>query len=514
MDMTRKGFLGGAATMFVVAFGLAFALSAQAKVELGSPFADGMVLQRGMKVPVWGRADPGETVKVSFAGQVRTATADAEGRWRVALDKLEASKTGRTLSVNEVEVKDVLVGEVWFASGQSNMEMPLVGDDPRFFDRQGRLTAQMTRRPLVRYAYACEHSWSAEPKPFATYRVEWKRMMPENLLTKPSFSAVAVYFALELDAALDVPIGIVGSYWGATGIDAWTPRCGYEGKDELAESASYPIHGPGDWKDEYKQGPIVEPREQPTVLWNEMVEPWCPMAMRGFIWYQGCHDALCKGGSDHYRAKMHALYDGWSAKFENPALKLYFVQLAPHSCSWYDVQLAQAQFAAEEPNAALVTTADVGNFDDIHPNDKGPVAKRLAALALAHDYGFRGLVADAPTLKACRWEKDRVVLSFNDADGWYMYNSDWSVDVPFELAGAGGQWKKAYLLNANGGAKVTKRWVTKGFVEGADLVVAADGVENPVKVRYLHESPWIGGLFAQTGVPLGPFEERKEETND
>ena len=513
-------------------------LSASAKIEMGTPFADGMVLQRGMKVPVWGKVVPDaeslvspseggpkivlpgkRKITVSFAGQKKTAESDMlSGRWKVELDPMEASVEGRSLivaektpglfldsTVDEVEIKDVLVGEVWFCSGQSNTELPLVGDNPHFSDRLGRLTAQMTVKPNIRFCYASNHKWSTEPKAKADYKVAWKPFTPENLGTSPSFSAMGVYFALELYSALEIPIGIVGSYWGGTNIDAWTPRCGYEGKDELRETAAYEVHDGKGWKDEYKKGPINARHQQPTVLWNEMVAPWCPMAMRGFIWYQGCHN---HGDKALYCAKMHALYDGWSKLFENPRLKLYFVQLAPYDCSWYDVQLAQAKFAAEQPNAGMVTTCDIGNNFDVHPSEKGTIGKRLAALALNRDYGFGKIVADAPTLKSCTWKSDRVVLSFNHADGWYLYNPDWSVEVPFELAGADGKWVKARLVNANSGAKAAKVWRTRGDVKGAALVVAADGVK-PVKVRYLFQKPWNGGLYAKSGLPLGPFEAAK-----
>ena len=518
-----------------------FGFTASAKIEMGTPFADGVVLQREMKVPVWGKVVPEmnaslpRSVTVSFAGQTKTVMADSvTGVWKVELDPMDASKESRTMTVTEesghwlvdlfssptdrVEIKDVLVGEVWFCSGQSNTELPLVWDDAHFSDRLGRLTAQMTKKPNIRFCYASDYKWSTTPKTKADYPVAWKPFLPENLEASPSFSAMGVYFALELYSALEIPIGIVGSYWGGTNIDAWTPRCGYEGQEALRETATYKLHDDKSWKDEYKKGPIIDKHQQPTVLWNEMVAPWAPMAMRGFIWYQGCHN------NDEgliYSTKMHALYNGWSKEFKNPNLKIYFVQLAPFGVSWYNLQLAQAKFASEQPNAGMVTTCDIGNLDDIHPNEKSTIGKRLAALALKHDYGFNKMIADAPTLKSCKWEKDRVVLSFENAEGWYLYNSDWSVDVPFEVAGADGKWVKAYLLNANGGAKKTRPWDTRGEVKGVDLVVAADvavdvtadkrieKVVEPVKVRYLFQKPWTGGLFAKSGLPLGPFEAAK-----
>ena len=497
--------------MYAKPFAVAAALVASAafaKVEFGTPFADGMVLQRGMPVAVWGTAEPGESVKVSFAGLDAEASADGEGRWLVRLPALEASAEGRALRAaaasGEASFSDVLVGEVWYCSGQSNAELPLVGDDPHFSDREGRLVAQMTRKPLVRYAYASDYKFSVEPRRKAGYKVEWKTFTPDNLGTKPSFSAVGAYFALELHSALGVPVGIVGSYWGGTNIDAWTPREGYAGHEEaLKETVGWKTVEEGAWKDEMKRGPVIAAHQQPSVLWNEMVEPWCPMSMRGFVWYQGCHNDK---EPDLYCEKMHALYDGWSRKFENPGLKLYFVQLAPFLRTWWGIQLAQARFAAEEENAGMAVTVDVGNSYDVHPNEKEIVGRRLAALALSRDYGFTDLVADSPTLKGVCSEEGRLILAFDRAKGWRYYAKDWGVDYGFEVAGNDGEWKKAYIVNASKGAKKSLMWRTNGAVEGSDLILEAEGVEKPMKVRYLHEKPWVGGLFADSGLPLGPFE--------
>ena len=480
-----------------------------AEVRLASPFADGMVLQRDREVSVWGTADAGEKVRVMFAGNEVTATADEAGAWSVRLPKMAASKEGRILTAMSEETKipqtisDVLVGEVWYCCGQSNTELPLVGDNPHFSDRQGRLVAQMTRKPFVRFAYAADYKFSGEPRKTAPYPIVWQAFTPENLTKGKSFSAMGVYFALELYSALDIPIGIVGSYWGGTMIDPWTPRTGYENHPELQDVADWKFIPESEWNDSCKKGGFDRAHQQPSCLWNEMVAPWCPMTMRGFIWYQGCSNHR---ESERYCAKMHALYDGWAKEFENPNLKLYFVQLAPYEIPWWGLQLAQAKFAAEEPNAAMVTTVDIGNLADIHPNEKGTIGKRLAALALRHDYGFEDLVADAPTLRGICSEEGRLILSFNNAKRWYVYQPDWGVDYGFEIAGPDGEWKKAYLVNVNDGAKEKKKWQTNGRCEGRDLILAADGVEKPMKVRYLYNRPWFGTVYADSGLPLGPFE--------
>ena len=206
---------------------------------------------------------------------------------------------------------------------------------------------------------------------------------------------------------------------------------------------------------------------------------------------------------------MHALYNGWAKEFQNPDLKLYFVQLAPWgNAGIANIQMAQAKFAAEEKNAAMAVINDVGNLTDIHPNDKRTVAKRLAAHALKRDYGWDFLHDNSPTLKSWKVEGDKFILSFNDAQGWYVYNHTMGdQSVGFELAGADGVFKPARLVNA----KMTPHYRTKkpefrGVVEGKDLIVAADGVKEPKKLRYLFSAPWFGGLYNEVCLPLGAFE--------
>ena len=279
----------------------ASALPLVAAIELGTPFSDGAVLQRGMKVPVWGKvvdADfAGSSIEVEFAGQKKTASVAENGEWKVALDPLEASKESRTLKVSRivdgfifdscaesVEIKDVLVGEVWFASGQSNMECPIWGDNTRYRDMKGGILTTMTRLPCVRYV-KCRRYWKVEPKQL---KAKWCKFTPEDLqlfyrgdaLKGTQLSAVAFYYARELYLALDIPVGILDASWGGTNIDAWTPRSGYDGCDEsIKGTAEYKVKQ--DWNaNADKKGPIGGPHQQPTVLYNGMVASFAPMAMK------------------------------------------------------------------------------------------------------------------------------------------------------------------------------------------------------------------------------------------
>ena len=394
-------------------------------------------------------------------------------------------------------------------SGQSNCEVPLVGEVPHFSDRNGILVANMTHRPHIRFAYASTYAYSLQPRKEMRKRAAWKAFTPKTLREDRNFSAMAVYFALDVQPEIDVPIGLVGVYWGGTRIEPWIPLEALKGVKGSEWCLAEPAVREKEWRKDRFGGRLNWPNSQPSVLWNDMVAPWCPMAARGVLWYQGCSNSSRSGKdeNDNYRLLMHALYDSWAKAFENPSLKLYFVQLAPFG-NWWDVQLAQSRFAAEEKNAALVTTCDIGNLHDIHPNEKGTIGKRLAALALKHDYGFADLVADAPTLTRCVAEGDKVRLDFTDAHGWWLYNANWSLDVAFELVGADGVWKRARLVNTVNGCTNAVPWKTKGKIDGGGtLVIAASGVAQPVRVRYLHERPWAGYLYStDSGLPLGPFE--------
>ena len=486
-----------------------------AAITLGTPFSDGAVLQRGMEVPVWGKADAGKTVTVAFADAEVSTVAGADGKWMVKLPKMCASKEGRTMTVtegesgwfgsktDEVEVKDVLVGEVWFASGQSNMECPIWGGGTRYRDGKGGLMTTMTFLPYVRFAKN-DKQWTVQPAKAKSQG--WKKYEPSSFKGY-TLSAVAFYYARELYLALDVPVGIVDASWGGTNIDAWTPRAGYEGCDKsIQATADYPVKANWDAKTDRK-GPIGGACQQPTVLWNGMVSSWAPMAMRGFVWYQGCHN---NGESPLYCAKLHALYNGWSRTFANPDLKLYVVQLAPYNQNWMGICMAQNKFVAEEKNAALAVTADVGNFDDIHPNDKEVVAKRLAVHALKRDYGFAIPEDDSPVVRSAQFGADGVVtLDFAHVGNWYVYAPNRSRDAAFEVAGTNGVWTAAKVVNYRKGKNKAGKMGDTDYIDGSRIAVKADSVAAPVKVRYMGKPRTAGTLYNEASLPLGPFEAAK-----
>ena len=486
--------------LFIVAL---LAVPCLAELKLATPFCDHAVLQREAAVPVWGKATPGSEVTVSFAGQSVSGKADENGDWSVQLEPMEASFESRTMTVSEKggeskTIEDVLVGEVWFASGQSNMECPVWDQDPRFRDGTGKLVMAMTRNPYLRFIKV-NRGHDAYPRSFIP--ATWYHFTPEEFeahkeanKNERSLSAVGFYYALQLFSSLRVPIGVIDASWGGTNIDAWTPRSGYENHPELRETAEYPVTNK--WEPSMARGVISWYMQQPTVLWNGMVAPFVPFASRGFIWYQGCNNA---GEAEIYCDKMHALYDGWAKEFKNPDFKLYFVQLAPYWQSFYELELAQAKFAREEKNAAFVPTCDVGNMHDIHPNKKEMVARRLALHALKDVYGFPGIVSEAPYLTDYEIKDGAFVLTFQETNNWYYYTDDNSKPKGFEVAGDDGRYFPAEIKNEEDRHH--------GRLKGEKLIVASAEVPKPRSIRYLATAPFFGALYSGvSGLPVPPFE--------
>lgn len=477
-----------------------------AALRLGAPFSDGMVIQRQMPVRVWGTSEPRSEIKVKLDGDSASTVASTEGKWMVELPPRGASKKGVSLKVeeyrvsvlpmskmlDEVTVDDILVGEVWFASGQSNMECPIWGPNPRFRDEKGAMMVAMSNNPFIRFvvnrkAIDGELQCSLSPK---AIKSEWRKLTAEGLKTRTddpreyTLSAVAFYFARELYLATDVPIGIVESAWGGTPIEAWTPGCTTDAQEVEAFLKA------NDNQVNYNT---------PMALFNGMVADYCPMQMRGVIWYQGCNN---KGDSvNTYRNRMHRLYDGWAKMFKNPELKLYFAQLAPYSTNWMNICVAQTQFAEEEKNANLVVLADAGNFWDIHPSRKDIVGARLAMHALRREYGVDMPGDESPVMTNMEPAGDTMVLDFKNVKEWYIYANDWTLEPPFELCGDDGEWKPARLVNA-----VSTDFATRGNVAGgARLILKAEGVDAPKHARYMGRNKTGGVMYNELSLPLGPF---------
>ena len=299
---------------FIFAAG-AFALgqaAAQAEVKLPSVFDDHMVLQQGQKLPIWGWADPGESVTVSVAGQTKKTKAGKDGAWDVHLKPLKASKTPVAFSVkgsNSIEFEDVLVGEVWLCSGQSNMEWRVSQSD----NPKEEIAA--AKHPLVRHI-KIPHRPSAKPENNVPSK-GWEPCTPQVVA---NFTAVGYYFARHLQSEIKVPIGLIGSNWGGTRIEPWIPPVGFKSVPALKANFA-------DKLDQFpaKRGKGVN-HQSPLALFNGMIHPLLPYTIKGALWYQGESN---NGEGMLYHEKMKALIAGWRSVWNNPELPFYYVQLAP-----------------------------------------------------------------------------------------------------------------------------------------------------------------------------------------
>ncbi|MGB0409121.1 MAG: NPCBM/NEW2 domain-containing protein [Opitutales bacterium] len=438
---------------------LCLAAGLNAAVSLPRIFSDHMVLQRGRPVPIWGWAEPGESVSVSFAGQQETAVATDAGKWKLYLSPLQASKEPRDLVVragNTITVRDVLVGEVWLASGQSNMEWTF-----RQCAQEDQVYAAGQRgNPYVRFFHVDQHIGAGVPLDDTIG--SWKRC--SEFLAPPmhSVSAVGFFFALKLQQELAVPVAILDANWGGQRIESFIPREAYE-----AHGLHYRVHG-GEPTIPKLMDHLQELAEQvdaallaagqgrriPVTLgdrlhgsadnfiYNAMIAPLAPYGLRGAIWYQGESN---RGASDYYQ-KLKALASGWSAVFEHEDLPIHQVQIAPYQ---YDrshqanttlcdtIWKAQYRAAATLPNVGLVPIHDTQiPVNDIHPPHKRPVGERLARLALSEQYGFE-LPATGPAFRrAVMQDASTVVVEFSGIDQG-LSTRDGEAPTWFELSGDG-----------------------------------------------------------------------------
>ncbi|MEW4489544.1 sialate O-acetylesterase [Thalassoglobus sp. JC818] len=461
--------------MFSVAvlIGCMAPVSVDAEVKLPSIIGDNMVLQRGQKVPIWGWDEPGQEVTVTVQGKSKTGTANENGRWEVIFEDL---KTGPSYEVqiagsSELTLKNVAVGEVWLCSGQSNMEWTVNNSKNAEEERAA------ANYPLIRHI-KIPHTPMKTPQDNVPSN-GWEVTTPE---TVGNYTAVGYFFALNLQAQLDVPIGLIGSNWGGTRIEPWTPPVGFKEVPALKSIA--------DKLEEYPEvGPDGKVNHQsPLALYNGMISPLVPYAIRGAIWYQGesnRHDGML------YFEKMKALISGWRHLWSNPELPFYYVQLAPYRYKGEDVILPKVWEAQTEaltiPNTGMAVTVDIGNLDDIHPRNKQDVGYRLALWALAKTYGHDDLVYSGPLFKSMNVKGDKIVLRFDHVgDGLVSRNGE--PLSHFEIAGEDGEYKPA-----------------KAEIKGKTVVVSSDDVPMPKSVRLGWHQEAEPNLSNKNGLPASPF---------
>jgi len=428
---------------------LAAATPGLAEVKLPAVIGENMVLQRDVELPVWGWADAGEKVTVRLGKARASATANSDGAWRVALPAIKylPDRPALTMTVqgkNKIELKNILIGEVWVGSGQSNMEFHLRGS---YGAKDAIAKADL---PNIRLF----HVPKVQAKtPAKDVKAAWKVCSPK---TAQRFSAVLFYFGRRLNKELKMPIGLINSSWGGSPIEPWT----------VTDAAT-------------KQG---------GGMYNAMIAPLQPFAVRGSIWYQG--ESNVRNGYKYFD-KTKALIEGWRKTWRNENLSFYFVQIAPWS-RYRPGQLPalwEAQTASLKiPRTGMAVVTDlVDNIHDIHPRKKTPVGNRLALWALAKDYGRKTIVYSGPLYTDMKVEGPKIRLSFAHVGGG-LISRDGKDLTEFQIAGADGKFVPA-----------------KAAIDGKTVVVSADGVAAPKQVRFGWHKTANPNFVNKEGLPASPF---------
>ncbi len=517
--MTGKKSRGLVFVLFII-FCWGFLQSLWADVKLPSVIGDHTVLQQGKPIPVWGWADPGEKVTIRMSGQERNTRAHDDGRWQVVFPPLQPGNEPLEMSVRgergaEISVRDILVGEVWICSGQSNMEWPL------------SLTASpipeilRANHPGIRFFHVPRRTADRPQKDVAA---KWTLCTPE---TAAPFSAVAYYFGLELHQKLGLPVGLIEAAWGGTAIEPWTPPAGFEmvpetrtilkelkgrvveyrkrlagvlpswerwvrenqkaisGKAELPERPELPLH------------PLDDP-QAPTTLYNGMIHPLIGFAVRGAIWYQGesnRNDCLA------YEHKMEALIRGWRQVWNLGEFPFYYVQLAPYDYAYNredpggdipDFLRLPMIWEAQRrilhlPATGMAVTTDITDLNDIHPRNKKDVGIRLAIWARAGIYGESNLCPSGPLYRSMSIEGDRIRISFDHVAGGLISNDGRPLRW-FEIAADDRNFYKAVAE-----------------IDGDSVIVSSPRVGAPTAVRFGWHQSAIPNLANGQGLPASPF---------
>ena len=446
-------------------------MSTSAEIVLPNVFTEGMVLQRDLPVPIWGTADPGEAVTVQFAGQTHTTIADENGKWLTQLHPLITSSEGRTLTVtgsNKLNLNDVLVGEVWLCSGQSNMADSFNPDKGRF------IPADILNSDLSRFRVSTQRGW-----------------LQINEKSQRSISRVGFHFGYELYRKLDIPIGLILRYNSGTPIQAWIPKI-------QAEKIRRRLDIPADWNDEQEN-------RNPGVQFEDKISPIIPFAFRGVIWYQGERNAKSFTGWE-YKDLLPFLIQTWretwakSTKTDVRDFPFYYVQVPTQANStsnrsvetsneWPWLRDGMRRALEQTVNTGMAVFYDHG--PSLHPPEKRYAGERLSLWALAKDYGKTDIVFSGPLLKDVSINNHQATLTF-DHIGSGLENAEEGDQLNyFEIAGADGEYFHA-------DAKIV----------GNSVVVSSHSVATPVHVRYLFRKltpdPKIS-LINKEGLPASPF---------
>ena len=486
-------------------------VSVHAEVSLPNIIGSSMVLQQKQRVPIWGEADPGEAVTVTFGKQQKTVVADQNGKWRVDLDKMSANFTPQTMTIsgkNKVELNNILVGDVWLVAGQSNMQRLLRETD------NGVAAQAAANHPNIRLFNV---SREVAFKHHSGVLGEWAPCTPESV---KEFSAAGYYFGVELERELKVPVGLINSSYGGSQAEAWTPVEYLNASDELrptvertkiwdAERAKVRI----DYADAIKKWRETSARQteagarpspSPSVpdalreyriaasIYDRMIEPLIPFAIRGAVWYQGESN---EARAEQYGLLLPTMIRAWRERWGEGNFPFGIVQLPnyrsiktdPEESAWSFIREAQRRTAMTTPNTGLIVTIDIGAANDIHPKDKLDVGRRIARWALEDVYGRK--IVNAPVFTRAEIKSSKMILTFSEVGSGLKIRDGDKLDE-FAIAGDDKKWV----------------WADAKIVGKNKVEVSSPSVPKPVAVRYAFNSnPKHPNLTNDSGLPASPF---------
>ncbi len=484
---------------------LAIAPLLKADVSVPAIFGDQMVLQQKQSNPIWGWADPGENVTVSIDGQTHSAEADQEGNWKVELDAIPAGGPYR-LEIqgnNTLSFADVLVGEVWICSGQSNMQWSVENSD------SAELEILTANYPNIRLISVPRLGVQEAQDNFDG---QWTACTPENI---KDFSAVGYFFGRRLLHALDVPIGLIDNAWGGSAADAWIRRDVLESDSRFDEMMAWWEKREADydydaelasWEERVakweaegsegrkprKPGNMMTGNQRPGNIFNGVLHPTIGYGIRGAIWYQGESNA---SRAYQYRDLFPLMIQHWRDEWGQGDFPFYYVQLAdyraelaePAESDWAELREAQTMTMDRLKNVGQAVIIDIGEGRDIHPRNKQMVANRLARWALANDYG-KEIIYQGPTYKSMRRSGGKITLTFEHV-GQGLYSFDTAEPQGFAIAGKDRTfvWAQARIVGKN------------------KVEVWSEAVEKPVAVRYAWADNPVCNLYNRDGLPATPF---------
>lgn len=450
----------------------------QAKITLPDILSDNMVLQQQTEARLWGWATPNATItiKTSWSNKTHQTKADKNGKWITTVPTPEASYTAYTIEISDgtpVTLNNVLIGETWLCSGQSNMEMPLAGFDNCPIEGANKEIALASQWKGIRVA-TIERDGQTEPADRC--KGKWETCCPANA---PRFSATAFFFAQMINKVLDIPVGIINCSWGGSSVEGWLPREIVSTYPDIDLKRDMRRVQPGNWWHWMS----------PTIMYNGMLKPLQNYTIKGFLWYQGEANV---GKHQTYAERLKTLVELWRKEWGLGKLPFYFVETAPFdtNAGIERALLREAQHKAESliPNSAMVSTNDLVELyeaNNIHPKDKRHVGERLAYQALAKTYHIQGIEADSPAFQSMTIEGNTAILNFTHADNGFNRTNGMT---GFEMAG-----EDRIFYPAQGEAK------------GNQIKVTCNKVSKPVAIRYGFRNFLPGNVKNLRELPLIPF---------